>query len=185
LAHPKIEIQYVVTDRRPGVRAEDFDVVIQTKRPTDGDVIHRKLLSSRRVVCATPQYIERHGAPASPSELRNHNCIRMIRGHEIYSKWRFCENETESDVEVSGSLVASSTDVIHGWLRGGYGIAMKALWDVEQELDDGRLVEVLRPFACDDIHLYATFATRSHLPPRIRLLLDFVAAGLSSASTLP
>ncbi len=179
--HPHVEIEYLVTEKRLGVRAEDLDVAIQTKRPTDGDVISRKLLSSRRVACGSPEYLRSRGTPAAPSDLAAHNCIRMERGREVYSRWRFVKDGEEQFVEVAGTLVSNSGDVIHGWAREGRGLAMKALWDVEEDLAAGRLVEVLGAFAHDDINLYATYTTRTHLPPRVRLFLDFLADELSRA----
>jgi DNA-binding transcriptional LysR family regulator len=62
----------------------------------------------------------------------------------------------------------------------GRGIGLKALWDIEEDLSAGRLVEFLAPYACDEIDLYATYATRSHLPPRVRVFIDFVAAAITS-----
>ncbi|WP_375382415.1 LysR family transcriptional regulator [uncultured Sphingomonas sp.] len=180
--HPEIEIEYLVTEKRLGVRNEDLDVAIQTKRPTDGDVISRKLLSSRRVVCGSPDYLRSRGTPAAPSDLAAHNCIRMERGREVYSRWRFVKDGEEHFLDVAGTLVSNSGDVIHGWAREGRGLAMKALWDVEEDLAAGQLVEVLEAFAHDDINLYATYATRTHLPPRVRLFLDFLARGLSTTS---
>lgn len=178
-AHPRIEIDYMVTDQRFGVRAEDLDIAIQTKRPTDGDVIHRKLLSSRRVVCGSPDYLRRRGTPAVLSDLQEHHCIRMARDREIYNRWRFREDGEERFVAVGGNLISNSGDVIHGWVSEGRGLAMKALWDIAEDLATGRLVEVLGSFACDDVILYATFATRTHLPPRVRLFVDFLVAELA------
>jgi DNA-binding transcriptional LysR family regulator len=63
----------------------------------------------------------------------------------------------------------------------GRGVVLKALWDIEDELKDGRLVEVLAPFAHNVINLYAVYPSRTHLPPRVRVFLDFVIASINNS----
>ena len=70
---------------------------------------------------------------------------------------------------------------MHGWALLGRGICFKALWDVEDDLAEGRLIELLKPFASDDICLYASYATRRHLPSRVRVFIDFVATAMSAS----
>ena len=77
-------------------------------------------------------------------------------------------------------MLSDSTDVIHRWALDGAGIAVKAYWDVCDELDNGALVELLPDYACDRISLYATHVTRRHVPKRIRLFIDFLAERLAS-----
>ena len=55
------------------------------------------------------------------------------------------------------------------------------MWDVEDDIRAGRLVQLLKPFQCDELNLYATYATRTHLPPRMRLFIDFLVQELSSS----
>ena len=80
----------------------------------------------------------------------------------------------------SGALALStaSGEVLHDWALKGRGLALKALWDIEEDLRAGRLVECLTPYHCDEIELYAVFATRRHLSPRVRVFLDFVQGAL-------
>lgn len=176
--HPLVTIDLRFSDARPDVLEAELDIAIVTKRPTDGDVIHRKLLDSRRVVCAAPSYLERAGTPRTPEGLTDHNCIRMRRGRFVYDTWRLQGPAGPSEYPVSGSLLSDSTDVIHRWVLDGAGIAVKAYWDICDELNDGTLIELLPDYACDDISLYATHLTRRHVPKRIRLFIDFMAERL-------
>jgi len=72
-------------------------------------------------------------------------------------------------------LLTNNAEVLHGWILDGHGIGLKALWDIEDDLKTGRLVEVLSPFAYDTINLYMIYPTRSHLPRRVRAFIDFIA----------
>lgn len=173
--HKQVTIDLSFTDSRPDVLEAELDIAIVTKRPTDGDIIHRKLLDSKRVICAAPVYLARAGVPRTPEALADHNCLRMRRGTRVYDSWKLQGPAGPHEYPVSGNLLSDSTDVIHRWAREGAGIAVKAYWDICDELADGTLVELLSDYACDDICLYATHVTRRHVPKRIRLFIDFLA----------
>lgn len=179
-SHPDVVVDLTFTDTRPEVLEADLDVALVTKRPTEGDVIHRKLLATRRVVCAAPAYLAERGMPCSPEDLAGHDCMRVRRGERVYDSWTLLGTDGPREYPVFGSLVTDNTDVIHQWALAGAGIAVKALWDVRDDLAAGRLVELLPEFACDDIALYATHMTRRHVPPRIRLFVDLLAERLPS-----
>ncbi|WP_174299381.1 LysR family transcriptional regulator [Caulobacter sp. S45] len=176
--HPKVRIELTLTDVRPDILETELDVAIQTKRPLEGEVVYRKLLSSRRVICAAPSYLLARGRPNRPEDLAHHNCLCVTRGARIYDQWTVRGPQAPVKVVVSGSLTSNNTDTIHRWALDGAGVAIKALWDIEDDLRAGRLVELLPAFACDDIHLYATHFTRRHVPPRIRAFIDFLVEHL-------
>ena len=178
--HPKVRVELTLTDVRPDILEDELDVAIQTKRPTEGDVVYRKLLGSRRVICAAPAYLAARGRPERPEQLAEHDCICMTRGTRLYDQWTVKGADGPAKVAVSGTLTSNSTDTIHGWVLDGAGVAIKALWDIEEDLQAGRLVELLAEHACDDINLYATHFTRRHVPPRIRAFIDFLAERLNA-----
>jgi DNA-binding transcriptional LysR family regulator len=179
--YPQVSIELVLNDSQTDVAGDDLDVGLLTDQPTDGNVISRKLLSSRRVACAAPEYIAQHGVPEKPEDLLRHDCIRLVRGRHVYDRWTFMENNKPREVQVHGTLQTNNSEVMHGWALMGRGVVLKALWDIEDELKDGRLVEVLAPFAHNVINLYAVYPSRTHLPPRVRVFLDFVIASINNS----
>jgi len=179
--YPRVSIELVLNDSHVDVVGDDLDVGLLIDVPTDGSVVSRQLLSSRRVVCASPGYIAEHGVPETPEDLLGHDCIRLVRGRHVFDRWTFAENGKPREVQVHGTLLTNNAEVMHGWVLMGRGLALKALWDIEDELSDGRLVEVLAPFAHNAINLYAVYPTRTHLPPRVRVFLDFAIASLMAA----
>lgn len=173
--HPEVTVQFTLSDIGLDVIDDGLDIAIRAGMPDDPGIVVRRLLSSRRVVCATPDYLARHGAPATPDDLLNHNCIRLMRRQRTFDEWRFQTPEGEiRNVQVSGTLLTSSGEVMHQWTLEGRGIGMKALWDVSDDLAEGRLVECLAPYAANDIALYATFPKQVYMPPRMRVFLDFL-----------
>jgi DNA-binding transcriptional LysR family regulator len=176
--YPDVTIELVLSDAPADVVGNDLDVALHIDEPMDGDVITRVLLPSRRVVCASPDYIARHGRPETPADLMQHNCIRLVRRHQIYDRWTFIEKGQPLEVRVRGGLSTSSGEVVHDWALAGMGICLKVLWDIERDLAEGRLVELLTPFTASPINLYVIYATRRHMPRRARVFIDFVIAGL-------
>jgi len=67
----------------------------------------------------------------------------------------------------------------------GKGIGLKGLWDIESDLREGRLVECLADFSGEPIDLYAVFASRTHMPPRMRVFIDFIADAFAHYPATP
>jgi DNA-binding transcriptional LysR family regulator len=183
--YPDVTVELVLDDMPPDVVGDDLNVALHIDQPADGDVVTRLLLPSRRVVCASPAYLERCGRPERPADLAEHDCIRLVRRRQVYDCWSFVENGEPIEVCVRGSLSSSSSEVMHDWMLAGLGVGLKALWDIEGDLAEGRLVEVLAPFAGNPINLYVMYPTRSHLPRRVRVFIDFVVDALKSRRSVP
>lgn len=171
---PSISVELVLWDSPFDIIGDELDIGLQLETPSDGGLISRRLLSSRRVVCASPDYIARCGAPERPDDLLNHDCLRLVRGRHLFDRWSFREAGRRREVQVSGTLATNNAEVVHGWALMGRGVALKALWDIEDDLRQGCLVELLAPYACDEITLNVVYAMRTHMPPRMRVFIDFM-----------
>jgi DNA-binding transcriptional LysR family regulator len=177
--YPGISIELVLGDSRVDILEEEIDIGIHVDPPQDSNLISRILLYGSRVIVATPEYLARHPAPARPIDLLDHDCARLVRGRRVFDNWMFKEDGRVREVQVQGTLLTNNSEVMHEWALAGRAVTIKALWDVEDDIRAGRLVQLLKPFQCDVLNLYATYATRTHLPPRMRLFIDFVVQELS------
>jgi DNA-binding transcriptional LysR family regulator len=177
--HPGISIELVLSDSRMDILEDEIDIGIHVDQPQDGNLISRILLYSARVIVASPDYLARHGTPTQPNDLLNHDCARLVRGRRVFDRWIFKEDGRAREVHVQGTLLTNNSEVTHEWALASRCIAIKALWDVEDDIRAGKLVHLLQPFQCDEMNLHATYASRTHLPPRMRLFLDFVAEALA------
>jgi DNA-binding transcriptional LysR family regulator len=173
--HPGLEAHLVLSDAGIEVGEEGLDVALRFGRPEDLSLIARRIATVRRVVCAAPSYLAARGTPQTPDDLAHHDCLRLARRHRLLDHWGFRVDGEDREIKVFGTLSSSSGDVLHGWVLAGKGLSLEALWDVEEDLAAGRLVECLAPYWCDSIELFATFLPGKPLPPRIRLFVDFVA----------
>jgi len=183
-SYPRVTVELVLSDSSTDVAGDDLDVGLLTDYPSDTNMISRRVLSSRRVVCASPDYLARHGTPQTPEDLLQHDCLRLVRGRRIFDRWTFQENGHPRDVLVSGTLLSNNAEVIHDWAVAGSGVVLKALWDIQDDLREGRLIALLEPYANDYLFLHAVFPSRRHLPPRVRVLLDFLANALAEQDNL-
>jgi DNA-binding transcriptional LysR family regulator len=91
------------------------------------------------------------------------------------------ESGKVTETQIRGTLATDNGEVLHAWALAGCGVALKAHWDIEDDLRTGRLVELLAPYACDGIKLYAAYPSRQYLPPRTRVFTDFMAKSLGGA----
>jgi DNA-binding transcriptional LysR family regulator len=180
LAHPMVRLELVLTDADLDVADEDLDIMLRLQTPSAPNLVVRRVLAGRRVVCASPDYVKRHGLPAQPEDLRAHNCMTLIRGRRRMDRWLFERDGQRFDVQVRGTLTSTSSDVIHAWTLAGCGVCLKVLWDIEEDLRAGRLIELVPDFACDVSDLYATYAKRQYLPQRTRAFLDFIVTSLQT-----
>jgi DNA-binding transcriptional LysR family regulator len=174
--HPRLQAHLVLSDAGLEVEQDAIDVALRIDRPDDPAAITRKIASTRRVLCAAPSYLAARGTPQRPVDLAGHECLRLARRHRLYDQWRFHTDSGVENVKVGGCLSSSSGDVLHGWALEGRGLSLEALWDVAEDLKAGRLVECLADYRADGIELFAAFAPGQPTPPRIRLLVDFMAA---------
>lgn len=178
LRYPEVDVQLQLSVDPPALTDDQFDVCIRFGAPSDTRVIARRLASNRRLLCASPKYLARHGEPKTPGDLRKHNCISIRQGDEAYGLWRlYAGREAERDaqaVKVRGNLTTNDGEIAVNWALEGHGILLRAGWDIERYLDSGRLVEVLPGYKTPDADIYAVYAPRHQLSARIRTFVDFL-----------
>jgi DNA-binding transcriptional LysR family regulator len=180
---PDVQVHLVLSDAGLDVIDDGLDIALRIGLPSDSSVIARKVLTAKRITCASPAYFKKHGTPAKPSDLLQHDCIRLVRGRRVMDAWVFQEQGKRFEVVVNGTLTTTSGEVVHDWVRAGKGIALKADWDLQPELREGSIVPCLGDYWCDEINLFALCVNRRHLSPRIRAFLKFIAARLPEAVT--
>ncbi len=178
--HPGITVELVLSDSQLQLVESEIDVGLQMDPPSDGNLVSRTVLTGLRVVCASPEYLATHAALQRPIDLQQHNCIRLVRGRHVLEHWPFREEGRITQIQVRGSLLTNNAEVLHDWAAAGRGVGLKALWDIQEDLAAGRLIRLLQPFECDEAKLYVTYATRTHLPPRMRLFIDFMLGALKN-----
>lgn len=171
-----VEVSLELTDRDIDLQTEGFDAAVsfaeQYKNP---DVVVRRIMQSRRVLCAAPQYIERRGTPISFADLSKHNCLR-IAGNSRRSARNDDQTSGANPFDAVGDFEGNSTDVIFHAALAGIGIARLPSYLVDAKLQSGELLRVLPGYAPASTDIVVQFAGRRNLPPKTRAFIDFLVS---------
>jgi DNA-binding transcriptional LysR family regulator len=174
--YPEIELDLTLTDGVIDVIGERTDVAIRSGPLRDSSLKARKLLESRKVVIASPAYLERHGTPRHPADLAAHNCLRF-NFRRAMDDWPFlsADGQTAEARDVSGNMLVSSGAILRQLCLDGLGLGRIGRFHVEPDIAAGTLVPVLEDFNPGDIEVvHAVFAGHEHLAARIRAFIDFL-----------
>ena len=179
--NPQVQVQLQLSVSPPALTDDVFDVCVRFGAPPDSRVIARNLGANRRLLCAAPAYLARHGVPKVPHDLAAHNCIGIRQGEEAYGVWRLTpakgkgRSARPESVKTRGSLATNDGEIAVSWALDGHGIVMRAEWDVQRHLRSGRLVQVLPQYDTPDADIYAVYPQRHQTSARVRGFVDFLA----------
>jgi DNA-binding transcriptional LysR family regulator len=174
-AHPQLRVQLSLTDRFVDLIEEGADVALRIGALEDSNLVARRIVTSRRLLCAAPDYLKRRGAPADPEALRDHSCLHY--GHQaVAANWRLIGPEREHIVPVSGVLCANNGEVLRDAAISGLGIALLPTFIIGGALQSGQLVSVLPAYRPPEAGLYALYPHSRHLAARVRVFIDFMRA---------
>ncbi|WP_029059618.1 LysR family transcriptional regulator [Stappia stellulata] len=178
--HPHVSVDLELSDGYSDLPRHGIDLAIRYGALADSGLRVRKLADNRRLVCASPAYLARHGAPADPGALIDHNCILMRFGQALDNHWRFRIDGRAVSVVVSGNRIANDGGLVREWCRAGHGIALKAHCDVRDDLQSGALVALFEAHLGEEARLQVVYPGGKAVPRRVRLLIDHLVAGFAS-----
>ncbi|MFT3720064.1 LysR family transcriptional regulator [Pseudorhodoferax sp.] len=174
--YPRTRVDLVLSDLNLNLVEERIDVAIRMTNELDPALIARKLSSCRSILCCAPSYLERNGAPKTPEDLAQRNCLSYSRVEK--SQWSFSRQGEERLVQVAGNFSANDTMSLVEAVRAGGGLAVLPNYVVAPLIRRGELVGVLPEWQADALGVYAFYISRRHQPASLRTLLDFLAARL-------
>ncbi|MCL4765769.1 MAG: LysR family transcriptional regulator [Hyphomicrobiaceae bacterium] len=181
-SYPEIEIHINMTDRVVNLQEEGYDVAIRTGLLTDSALIAKRLYADRQVVVASPAYLDAHGTPKTPADLSGHNCFVLGDNWQ----WSFCRGNDDITVRVSGRLRSNNGEVLRQAALDGHGLFQTSELRVREELATGQLVRVLAEFELlSSAAVWAVYPSSKHVLPKLRALLDFLAAWFREACSEP
>jgi DNA-binding transcriptional LysR family regulator len=179
--YPELSLELIARDRLGDLVAEGFDVAVRFGEPPSSSLVARKLIDTRIVTVATPDYLERHGRPAKPADLANHVCIQVrdpVTGQPF--PWEFQRGRKLIKVPTSGRLLLTDVGTILGACLSGAGVAQIKALGIQKLLDDGQLIDLFPDWPDERFPLYALYPSR-HLPAaKVRAFIDFVTAAIGA-----
>ncbi|KAF0222224.1 MAG: LysR family transcriptional [Rhodospirillaceae bacterium] len=173
--YPQVEGQLHLSDRPLDLAAEGVDVGIRFGLGPDSGLLARKIASNRRLLCAAPDYLCRHPAPAVPADLTRHHCIVIRENDRAFNTWRLMSDSGPASVKVTGPLSANHGEVAVDWALKGHGVLLRSEWDIAPYLRSGELVRILPHWSGEAADIHAVYLQRHHLSAKIRVFMDFLA----------
>ncbi|MGO7047038.1 LysR substrate-binding domain-containing protein [Rhizobium johnstonii] len=179
--YPEVQLDISLTDGIIGLIEERTDIAIRSGAMDDSSLKARKLLESRRVIVASPAYLDAKGIPKTPQDLANHNCFSFNFRRSL-NEWPF-RNPGTSEVyrlPVTGNTAVNSGMVMRRLCLSGSGLGRVGQFHVQPDIDAGKLIPLLEEYNPHDMEqIHAVFAGHEHLAARIRAFIDFLAEHLS------
>lgn len=181
--HPAISIELLLSDGYVDIVGQGFDLAMRYGAVTDSTLRTRNLGYFHRIVCAAPSYIATHGAPQTPGELTQHNCLTMRFGTTLDNVWRFGTLQKPQTVTVRGNMIVNDGSLVRQWALQGHGIILKSELDVAADLKSGALVALLQDYAFPPNPLQMMFPPGRAQPRRIRALAAALGAAMAAQDT--
>ncbi|MCI3945970.1 transcriptional regulator, LysR family [Pseudomonas syringae] len=173
--NPALSIDLTLSDSIVDITGLGIDVAIRIATIRDSALVARALAPNPRVVCASPEYLARHGKPVVLDDLRRHPCIAL---HGM-PYWSFTRNDEPVAIRAQGSFSANSVEAVRTACKQGLGLAMLTYWDIRHEIHDGSLVQIdFKDGLPEQLSVTAVLPTRQRVPHRVRLFVDRLEAEL-------
>jgi DNA-binding transcriptional LysR family regulator len=174
-AYPDVTVEFTATDRMVDLVEEGIDVAIRFNQAPDSSLIVRRLGQFSVILCASPDYLARHGAPREPADLSHHQCLAyMYQGFDkLTREWRIVGPDGETTVPISSKLQTNSLETLYAAACTGRGIAMVPSCTAQQAISAGELVRVLPEHHMGAYPIIALYPHRQHISAKVRSFLDF------------
>lgn len=179
-AHPNVTVHLVQTDRVVDLLEDHVDVAVRIGELPDSSLVATRVGVMRRVVCASPGYLERYGMPAVPEDLKTHDCITFDR-LTLPNEWAFKAGQTKETVEIRSRLVVNTAEAAIDAATAGVGLTCVLSYQIAQARADGSIVAVLRDYEPAPSPVSLVYSGQRLLPQKQRLFLDFAIPRLKDS----
>lgn len=174
--HPQLQLRLHLSDRVTDIHRQPVDAALRYGLPPDSTLVALPVAAAnRRVLCASPAYLDLAGAPRTPYDLPGHNCLRFMLSDELHTQWRFTASDgTPCIVDVSGDRVSDDGDAVRRWALAGQGIAYKSWLDVAEDVAERRLQVLCSDWTGESSPLQLMCPDRRSLSPAVQRLREFL-----------
>ena len=171
--YPELQIQLVLSDDLVDPVQDGFDVTLRIAELADSSLIARKITPIDRLICASPAYLDRHGVPLHPSELRHHASLTygfLLTGNQ----WKLTGPDGDHWIQPAWSLCVNNAEVLRDAAIKGRGVALLPAFIADAALRNDSLRSILDAYKAPPLTLYAIYPPTRHLSVKVRVLIDFL-----------
>jgi DNA-binding transcriptional LysR family regulator len=176
--YPDLTIDLLLTDTNVDLFTERIDLALRLGILADSTLIAQQLMQTCYFVCASPQYLQQMGHPKIPNDIEKHNCLLFpLAGFR--SRWRFKNSDREeTEVLVQGHTIISNAIALQHCAIAGMGLALLPNWLIEDDLEDGRLVNLFPSYDVTATEFgtaaWLVYPSRAYVPLKVRVFIDFL-----------
>lgn len=176
--YPELRYELVLTDTIIDMITEHVDVAIRIGPLADSSMICHRLAEMDMRVCATPEYLAKHGRPKTPEDLTQHDCLLLALPGFTRSNWRFTDKKGSREIAVKETLRTSNAIALKQCALNHMGIILQATWIVGRELREGTLVDLFPDHtvtaATSDAAAWAVYPSRNYTPQKVKVFVEFL-----------
>jgi DNA-binding transcriptional LysR family regulator len=168
--YPDMVLNISVDDRQVDLIERGLDLAVQVGEINNPRYVARVLNRGQRVTCASPSYFKLHGEPKMPEDLTRHQCIASA----LFPVWPYSVKGRRIEIAVRGPLVLTGGDAVREAALLGLGVVQSNWWTVRHDLAQGKLIEVLKPYAVEGQPISVVYPHTRHVPRKLRVMIDFL-----------
>ncbi|MDR3437087.1 LysR substrate-binding domain-containing protein [Telmatospirillum sp.] len=177
--YPLLHLQLELLDRPVDLIGEGFDLDIRVGGSHEPSLIALHLARNYRVLCASPDYLAKHGTPQRLEDLAHHRCIVTRERDQSFGLWRLSGPNGIETIKVPTPLSSNNGEIVHQWGVEGHGIFLRAIWDVGADLRKGLLIRLLPDYS-QDADVAAIYPHRLEQSNRLRACVRFLKSWFAS-----
>lgn len=171
--YPKMSVNISLSNQPMDLLKDGYDVIFQNNTRGSESLIAKKIRSYALIVCASPDYLQRFGIPEHPRELVNHQCLQVSAGKNIL-EWQFIDGDKLYCPDISSRLSINSGQAMMNAALEGAGITFQPIFQVEEALKAGRLVQILEQYPLQNIDLYMIYPPHLRNTARLNALIKYI-----------
>jgi DNA-binding transcriptional LysR family regulator len=173
--YPDVKLSVSLSDELLDLVGSGFDLGIRVGVLRDPGLVSRRLTRNRRIVCASPGYLRRHGAPRTPADLAKHECLLLAGSSGRQNTWHFTDKKGNAITQrVKGRFESTQGGPLRDAAVAGLGVSLHSLWHVHEQVCSGALKILLPDYPIPMTYIHAVMPQRRLVPPRVRAFVDFL-----------
>ncbi|PSU95655.1 LysR family transcriptional regulator [Photobacterium kishitanii] len=174
--HPKVSLRASISDRNIDFYHDSVDMALRYGSPSEANVYGFKICTVPRVLCASPEYLEKRGTPLTVEDLGDHNALLYQLDRLIHDEWVFTNNGSLNKIKLKGNRASDDADLVRRWCVAGLGIALKSSLDMSKDLLNGNVISIMADYQPIGTELWLICPSRQSITPTVRLLRDYLRA---------
>lgn len=177
-AYPDVQVRMQQTDRAVNMREEHVDMAVRLGNLPDSSLIAIRVGYAGQVLCASPAYLDKRGAPLHVDDLNNHDCVAFGALTPGGDRWLFSKDGIEVVADIKPRLFVNTAEAAVAAATSGIGIARVLSYQVEALLESGVLTTVLADYEPARFPINLIYPSQRQVPLKLRAFLDFAAPRL-------